>query len=270
MFNVKDCVIIIPVYKSLEVNDRIAIKQAIKMTPGVDKTFIMPDNLPIDESFTEFSDFLVERFENHYFTSKMSYNRLMLSINFYKRFIDYKYMLIHQTDVFLFKPDLQYWCNKNYDYIGAPWLRPHKINKAKIYSQVINAFPGIFSHRLKNRVKHYNNVGNGGLSLRKIDSFVRILESAETKPILNFYLERQLSKGSLYNEDVFWSIEGPNLYEKFTKPSWSEACFFSLENYPSFAYHKVMKKQLPFGCHAPLVHDPIFWRNHIPYIGIEE
>ncbi|MDD3511336.1 MAG: DUF5672 family protein, partial [Fermentimonas sp.] len=130
MFNVKDCVIIIPVYKSLEVNDRIAIKQAINMTPGVDKTFIMPDNLPIDESFSEFSNFSVERFENHYFTGKMSYNRLMLSINFYKRFIDYKYMLIHQTDVFLFKPDLQYWCNKNYDYIGAPWLRPHKINKA--------------------------------------------------------------------------------------------------------------------------------------------
>lgn len=186
-FNVKDCIIIIPVYKSLQVNDRIAIKQAIKMTPGVEKTFIMPDNLPIDESFTEFSSFSVKRFENHYFTSKMSYNMLMLSLNFYKRFSDYKYMLIHHTDVFLFKPELQYWCYKNYDYIGAPWLRPHKIKKAKIYSQLINSLPLIFSHRLKNRVKHYNNVGNGGLSLRKINTFIKILESAKTQPILNFY-----------------------------------------------------------------------------------
>ena len=63
MFNVKDCIIIIPVYKSLEVNDRIAIKQAINMTPGVDKAFIMPDNLAIDESFSEFSNFSIERFE---------------------------------------------------------------------------------------------------------------------------------------------------------------------------------------------------------------
>lgn len=106
--------------------------------------------------------------------------------------------------------------------------------------------------------------------MRKIDTFIKILESDKTQPILNLYLEEELKKGTLYNEDVFWSIEGPQLYEKFSKPSWREACYFSLENYPSFAYNKIMKKQLPFGCHAPLVHEPHFWQNHIPYMGSEE
>lgn len=267
MHKIEDCIIIIPVYKPLEVNDRIAIRQMIAMTPGVKKTFVMPESLTIDESFIEFSNFLVERFENHFFIGKLGYNRLMLSPDFYKRFSNYKYMLIHQTDAFLFKPDLQRWCNKNYDYIGAPWLRPHKMKEAKIYKRAIKLFPWIFSHRLKNRIMHYNNVGNGGLSLRRIDTFIKILESVDTQPILNFYLEKQPYEKTLYNEDVFWSIEGPKLYEKFTKPGWREACGFSLENYPSFAYD-VMNKQLPFGCHAPLVHEPAFWQDHIPYMSV--
>lgn len=268
MHNIEDCIIIIPVYKPLEKNDIIVIKQAVAMTPGMKKVFIMPDSFTIDKSFAVFSNFSIERFENHFFVGKLGYNRLMLCLDFYKRFSNYKYMLIHQTDAYLFKPDLQYWCNKNYDYIGAPWLRPHKIKKAKIYLQAVDIFPWIFSSRLRNKVRHYNNVGNGGLSLRRIDTFIKILESDEARPILNLYLEKQLSKRALYIEDVFWSIEGPQLYEKFTKPVWREACRFSLENHPSFAYD-IMNKQLPFGCHAPLVHDPVFWRDHIPYMKTE-
>ena len=261
--DIKDCILIIPVYKPLEVNDIKAIKQAVKMTPGVVKAFIMPDSLPVGGSFSEFSDFLIRRFGYHFFTSTTSYNRLMKDLGFYKSFRDYKYMLIHQTDAYLFKPELQHWCNKNYDYIGAPWIRPRKILKAKIYNKVIKVLPCIFPHRLKNRIRHYNNVGNGGLSLRKIDTFITILESARSQPVLNFYFEKQFSKRALYNEDVFWSIEGPRLCEKFTKPSWEEACYFSLERYPSFAFNNIMNAQLPFGCHAPLVHDHDFWRGYI-------
>ena len=32
-------------------------------------------------------------------------------------------MLIYQLDAFVFQDDLAYWCQQNYDYIGAPWLR---------------------------------------------------------------------------------------------------------------------------------------------------
>ena len=48
---------------------------------------------------------------------------LMLSPFFYESFLDFKYVLIHQLDVFIFKDELNYWCNQNYDYIGAPWFK---------------------------------------------------------------------------------------------------------------------------------------------------
>lgn len=266
MMNENECVVVIPVYKSLGVNDIIALKQAVEMTPGAAKAFIMPNSLQIDDSLSDFPDFIIKRFDNRFFKSKMSYNELMLDLDFYKCFSDYKYMFIHQTDAYLFKPELKYWCDKDYDYIGAPWLRPSKMKKAVVYKKFIKMFPGVLSHKLRNRIKHYNNVGNGGLSLRKIDTFIKILESKDNKPVIDFYLKEQLSKGTLYNEDVFWGIEGPVLYEKFSKPDWREACFFSLENYPSFAFNNVMDRQLPFGCHAPLVHEPDFWKSYISFV----
>ena len=134
----KECIVLIPVYKPLEVNDKIVIKQAVDMTPGIDKAFIMPQTFVIDKSFADFSNISVERLDDSFFANIREYNRLMLDVNFYRRFSEYKYMLIHQLDAFLFKPDLHYWCNKNYDYIGAPWLRPHKIKKAKFYLSVLN------------------------------------------------------------------------------------------------------------------------------------
>lgn len=260
----KECIVLFPVYKPLEANDKIAITQAIEMTQGIDKAFIIPENFVIDESFAGFTDIPVERFQDCFFAGISGYNRLMLDVDFYKRFSDYKYMLIHQTDAFLFKPDLQYWCGKNYDYIGAPWLRPHKIKKAKLYAFVLTVCPWIYSSRKKRRIKRHNNVGNGGLSLRKIDTFIKILESAKAQTIVDTYMEKQVSD-TLYNEDIFWSFEGPLLYKKFKKPDWREAIYFSLEAHPAFAYG-LMDKQLPFGCHAALALNAEFWKNHIPFI----
>lgn len=269
MSNKKNCIVVIPVYKTLDIHDKIAINRAIDMTPDIDKVFIMPESFVTDKSFSDFENLPVERFNDRFFAGILGYNRLMLTLNFYKRFIDYKYMLIHQTDAFLFKSDLQYWCDKNYDYIGAPWLSPHKLKKAILYSFLLNVCPWVYSHHKRRMIKHYNNVGNGGLSLRKIETFIRILESGNTQNILNTYLEKQVSKDSIYNEDVFWGLEGPRLYRKFRKPHWREAIYFSLEMYPSFGYN-LMDQQLPFGCHAPFVHETEFWKDHLPFIKPEK
>lgn len=258
------CVVIIPVYKSLEWNDRIVVKQAVNMTEGIDKVFIMPESFTFDESFFDFKHIPIQRFDNHFFKNITGYNRLMLSLEFYERFSSYDYMLIHHTDAFLFKSDLITWCNKNYDYIGAPWLRPHKIKKTLIYSFTLAICPWIYSHRRRRQIRHYNNVGNGGLSLRKIKSFIDILKSHKTRKILDIYLNKQLYKDSIYNEDVFWSLEGHRLNKNFKKPHWREAIYFSIEMYPSFAFN-LMDKQLPFGCHAPLVHGADFWDNYLPF-----
>lgn len=264
MSSKKDCITIIPVYKALEVNDIIAIRQAINMTLGIDVVFIMPESFITDESFIDFVNIPIERFEDSFFANILGYNRLMLNVDFYRRFSDYKYMLVHQTDAFLFKPELQYWCDKDYDYIGAPWLKPHKLKKAKFHSFLLNVCPWIFSHQRKMQIRYYNNVGNGGLSLRKIETFINILESENTQSTLSIYLANQISGIVAYNEDIFWGLEGPMLHNNFKKPDWHEAMYFALEKCPTYAYN-LMNKQLPFGCHAPLTHEFEFWQDYIPF-----
>ena len=268
MTDKNECIVLIPVYKRLEFNDRETLFRLLEMTSNIDKVFILPENFMMDDSFNGFEEVSVERFENAFFADIIGYNRLMLDVNFYRRFSSYKYMLIHQLDVFLFKSELLYWCRKNYDYIGAPWLRAHKIKMAKFFLPIINRCPWVCTKRLKNRLEHYNNVGNGGLSLRRIETFVKILESPNSSPTLNNYLKKQTSKNSSFNEDMFWSLEGPRLYQGFQKPYWQEAIHFSIENNPSFAY-AWMNNQLPSGCHKPLSHQPEFWKDHISFVNPE-
>lgn len=61
----------------------------------------------------------------------------MLTKEFYLRFRQWEYLLIYQLDAYVFQDELMDWCNKGYDYIGAPFLK-------------------------LNREVDWNNCGNGG------------------------------------------------------------------------------------------------------------
>lgn len=255
----KKCVVIFPVYKSLKDIEISAFAQAIKMTQNYRHVFIAPQSMIFDSSFDKFRDIEIVRFDNHYFESINGYNRLMMDKEFYAAFSDYHYMLIHQSDAYLFKPDLEYWLQKEFDYIGAPWIKPGKILLAEFYKRIINLAPFIFSEKAKRRYYIRNNVGNGGLSLRKIPSFIHVLDYIPEK-ILNTYLESDKRE---HNEDVFWSLEAPRLYQLMKIPKWEEALLFSFERGPKWSYKKVGYK-LPFGCHGFARYETDFWIQHIP------
>lgn len=255
----KECIIIFPVYKSLNDIEISAFAQAIKMTQNYRHVFIAPQSMIFDSSFDKFKDIEIVRFDNHYFESIKGYNRLMLAKEFYKEFSDYDYMLIHQSDAYLFRSDLDIWLKKGFDYIGAPWIKPGKILLVDFYKQIINLVPFIFSENAKRRYYVRNNVGNGGLSLRKIASFIHVLDYIPEK-ILNTYLE---SDERDYNEDVFWSLEAPRLYHLMKVPEWQEALLFSFERGSEWSYKRTGNK-LPFGCHGFARYESEFWKQHIP------
>lgn len=256
------CVVIFPIYRSLKDSERECLEQAVAMTKGFDHIFIAPESLNIDNTFGSLSSLDIIRFDNEFFQSVQGYNKLMLSLSFYERFTYYKYILIHQTDAYLFKPELEYWCNKNYDYIGAPWLRLDLTYQEKIEMVKIKHFPFIYSPSEREKRKCYtvhNEVGNGGLSLRKIESFVQILKKAP-KSLIEKYIS---GSSHVYNEDVFWGIEAQHYQRSFRKPSFRKALKFSFEQSPAKAY-RIIGKQLPFGCHAFEVHNANFWKQFIP------
>lgn len=225
----KEVAVVIPIYSiKLKQQEIIALKQVNKVLKKFDIIAAVPIGLAVEEeNFTR-----VERFEAVFFSSINAYNRLMLSPSFYKRFQQYEYILIYQLDAFVFSDQLLYFCNLNYDYIGAPWLY------------------GIFNYvDVSHCIWH---VGNGGLSLRKVASFIKILE--DRKP---------LQSEQIKNEDLFFSSI---VDENFKIAPKEIALQFSFERQVQKCYQQ-NHNRLPFGCHAWERYDLKFWKPYIEQFG---
>ena len=264
-------IIIIPIYREKFTSfEEISLRRVLKVLgKKYPISFICPENLSLKEyhKITQSNTLLNlshKRFPASYFESIQSYNRLMLSSNFYKEFLKYEYMLIYQLDCYIFKDDLEYWCHQKYDYIGAPWFtytlyNLSKFEKLKFFTE--QYLDKILKKDISEKSLYYQ-VGNGGFSLRKINKFYKILEKYSSK-VINKYIGNDST--SLYNEDVFWSYEvNKGIVNKIKIPFFKKAAHFSLDPCPSIGM-KIINTDLPFGCHA-WHKNLLFWKNYIKEI----
>lgn len=166
----------------------------------------------------------------------------MLSANLYQAFEAYEYILICQLDVFIFKDELSAWCAKGYDYIGAPWIK-RDVYDLPVIKQMIHLCVAL-KHLTGRRTQfdRYDRIGNGGLSLRKVKSHLRVIN--EQPEVVRLYAVEK-NRQHLYNEDTFWAIEP----KAFRYPSVEEAMLFSYNKYPEIS-HKRTHGATPFGCHG--------------------
>lgn len=234
--------VVIPFYKKeLSLLEQKALIQVNKVLSNYTITIIKPETLNLNHLLDEFPNFRFESFDDSFFRSIASYNRLMLSPVFYERFLNYNYILIYQLDAYVFKDDLLNWCNKEYDYIGAPW--PPKSIYRMFFLKHLGSFIRWYKELNNKRSKQslYYKIGNGGFSLRKVESHYKAAINYQDK--INYYLEQPPSH--FYNEDVFWATEIP----EFIYPSSDEAVKFSFDKYPRYCL-TINRGQLPFGCHA--------------------
>lgn len=211
------------------------------------------------------------RFKDKYFSSVQGYNRLMLSKEFYETFINYEYILIYQLDSWVFSDELVHWCEKGYDYLGAPWFKNHG------------------THEQGNMLWM---TGNGGFSLRKISGFLKlfyfklplfgfeklnmlqpkekqflrklrrlfviVLKYFGFKNRVNYYI-----KIFSNNEDAFWSVFLHDTRCPLNIPKCEESLFFSFEKSPKYLF-ELSGERLPFGCHAWEKYQyDIFWKKYI-------
>jgi hypothetical protein len=210
--------------------------------------------------------FEVIEFPVHYFSSVSAYSKLLLSPEFYSAFLDYEHILIYQLDCLVFSSDLHTWCEKGYDYIGAPLFDK-------------NAYPPRLSR-----------VGNGGLSLRRVRAFLNVLNSSHIPPWssllsvkfpdlnqfpLHFRWLKKIrvisdarcgvkwyTQNYSLNEDLFWSDRARLFNPDFKIAPLDNALRFAFDAHPHTCF-ELNKRQLPFGAHAWAKWDRAFWNEYL-------
>jgi hypothetical protein len=258
-------------YRSeLTADEEISLASIRKHLSGYGICFIAPESLDLSGVLRSGEE--VERFSDEFFSGIEGYNRLLKSRGFYQRFTNSEYILIAQLDCLIFSSNLNEWMDRGWDYLAAPWF--------KGFSEEHTS--GLW------------RVGNGGLSLRRVESYLRVLsqqvvsgsiyprwghyawkppfESMEPglyqkvsalhgiNPFARQYsVEEELRKFP-YNEDVFWAIEASKFDPSFQVAPAEAALPFAFESSPRWAYEK-NGRQLPFGCHAWARYDRAFWEE---------
>lgn len=270
--------VIIPIYKKdLSWTEVISLQQAISIFDHYPLIFICPESLEAQEYkqyYKRHKNVRFERFPNQYFKDIAGYTKLLLSKFFYQRFIQFQYLMIYQLDGFVFKDELKEWCYKEYDYIGAPW------------------FTDFFPH---NDGRGLVSVGNGGVSLRNVESCIKLLESkriySSAKEVFHKYYRgrtqllrffkmipsviletfgyrnnaRYFIENFADNEDHVFGIHSARISPSFKVAPVKEALKFAFECDPEYLY-ELNGKKLPFCCHAWEKWDMNFW---MPFIEKE-
>ena len=265
------CRILVPIYRvELTSDEEISLASIRKHLSGYDICFVAPESLDLNSIIQ--SGESVERFPDDYFSGIEGYNRLLKSRGFYQRFTNLDYLLIAQLDCLIFSSNLNEWMDRGWDYLAAPWF--------KGFSEEHTS--GLW------------RVGNGGLSLRRVESYLRVLSqqvvSGSIYPRWGHYawkppfesmepglyqkvsalhwinpfakvhvLEDELSRFT-YNEDVFWAIEATKFDPSFQVAPAEAALSFAFEASPRWSL-KQTGGRLPLGCHAWARYDRNFWEE---------
>lgn len=289
--------VVIPVYKpfnDLTATELLSLKSTCKYLHQYPHVLVGPENFQWNEYLSFFHSFKVRvitlSFDGFFFNNIEGYNRLLISSIFYKKFKSFKYILVFQLDAYVFSDELQLWCDKGYDYIGAPWFEGYDIVKS---NKIIGVGNGGFSLRnVKDSIKllkklrllealePYKNFNWKGI-VPRLNSIIRRVYGAKKRPC---DFERNFN---LY-EDIFWCKAAPLRLNSFSCNSAilqlmatiflkdtfkiapiEDAVKFSFETNPREMF-KMNNEQLPFGCHAWEKYDPEFWKKFIPGITSNE
>ena len=269
--NLSPC-IVIPIYKdfdNLDDSEIISLNQNLTILGNYPIIFIGPVTINWSKyliicSAKKVSNVEVKIFDKYFFLGIQGYNNLLVNYKFYSSFKKYTHILISQLDAYVFRDELLYWCKHDFDYIGAPWFEDFHNASADA---------------------NFIGVGNGGFSLRKVSSFIKVLKKIRTLSFLikfhrKFKLKKLVSKTAFLrlfrynenafkvsefgniNEDFFWGMMIPKTFRFYNTAPYEDALRFSFEVNPKYLF-ELNNRQLPFGCHAWSKYDKSFFEPYI-------
>lgn len=222
----KSVIVLIPIYReSLSNVEFLSLQRTRQVLGNHTVFFVAPEGR---RKFLTAKGFEAVYFPDKCMNSLFAYNKLLMSRRLYERFQGFEYILICQLDVWVFHDSINEFVDLPYDYIGAP----------TIVRMNLRGDSGLYG-------------GNGGFSLRRVRSFMRIIEAHK--------VEAEQWKG---NEDEFFSFCGEKYPEEFRVAPPDVAMRFSFDRFSRYMYRK-NQERLPMAWHGWLTYDPEFSRRFI-------
>ncbi len=251
--------VVIPIHQEIPSElEKISLAQTLRVLHKYPITFQAKDGLNVKwyEDFCRGKANII--FEWFQWKGFKEFTYLMMSKEFYQRFLDYEYILICHLDAFVFRDELQTWCNLGYDYIGSV-----------IYNKVWSNLPSKSGKFLGLTKPEY--FGNGGFALKKVESFVYLTTNFHLK--IRFYLWYRKVRKKFFQDDIFLSQVFPKLIANFKIPPKSLAqqfgAAFEIWDETNLPFTKNDCSSLPFGIHGWFAYNIEFWRPCIRNQGHE-
>ena len=247
--------IIVPIWKMILQPLEIKILERISdfYSTKYDLFLVLPSHSNVNFKSLGFEN---SYFDKNFFSSVSAFNKFLMSKTFYERFLEYEYIHFNQPDTIIFKDNLDVWYEKQYSYIGGPSYHKSLLKKIPIR-------PKFFC--------------NGGLSLRRVQNFIAVLDSKKiylnnfnfitlrecikTKYFFKYfnlfyknYIDisyfdvNSFIKNFFLSEDVFWTFFAKLFIDDFKLPKNALECAnFSLNEGHEFYLYKF--KVNPYGSH---------------------
>jgi Protein of unknown function (DUF5672) len=262
----------------LSPDERASLRQVTAVLGGQHTIVLaVPSTLDVSTIVADHPELQVMRFPDEFYGSAAAHSRMLLSSRFYAAFEQFDFVLIHHLDAYVFRDELTHWCRCDFDYVASPWFEDFELSGDD--AQIVG-------------------VGNGGFSLRKVQTFLRITRQFDAAPARHFpnalarripYRMRAvlrvgvlplvgalrvgrerrealfvfLSRGFTANEDVFWGMRVPAGLPWFRVAPAEVGLAFGFEMKPRQLFER-RGHELPFGCHGWPKYDREFWLEHMP------
>jgi hypothetical protein len=264
-------VVIIPTHKATPLPEEVlSLRQCQKVLGARDIYLIIPQGMNSDAYKSILPNIKIYEVPAKSMSSHQAYNQLMISPDIFNFFSTYSHILIHEPDSIVLKDDLDFWCAKGFDYIGAPWFQQNTEGAYILQSTGNFGLSLLRTHSISKLFRDNPRWYSATMIIRDIVRGLRGKKASLTRALKACGNAGRISGAKdLYEEhcDIFWSYLIPRVVTSFKVAPPQDALHFSWETHLELCA-KLSQNKLPFGIHAWAKHNPNFLKPFFLEMGI--
>ncbi|MFZ9937931.1 MAG: DUF5672 family protein [Luteolibacter sp.] len=261
----------------LAADEKVSMRQLREHLDLYDKFLLVPRGMK-----TELGGFRVIELDRRHFGSAANHNRMLYLPEFWELFSDYEYVLMYHLDALVFSDQLADWCDKGYDFIGAPflscpdspWVKKERVGNGGFALYRVPSVLMVLWNRYRLRpTKYFEDHFWKWIHWQRIilkpfrAASPQWLRGECTEPLRNALRRMDHIEANELGNDSFWADRAINYLPEFKVAPLQDGLRFAFEVAPRLCLERNAGK-MPFGCHAWARYDKAFWIENLAGITI--